>query len=116
MENKNVLFDQELYRFVTTEDVPRIIDCGASIGLNTCYFKHLYPKSEIIAFEPDPRVFELLKRNCASWGANDIRLVPKAVWTRESALPFRGDGKWSGRVDEEATGEDVPSSADLPPA
>ena len=108
MENKNVLFDRELYRFATTEDVPRIIDCGASIGLNTCYFKHLYPKSDIVAFEPDPRVFEILKRNCESWGANDIRLIPKAVWTRESTLPFRGDGKWSGRVDEEATGEDIP--------
>jgi FkbM family methyltransferase len=108
MENKTVLFDWELYRFTTTEVVPRIIDCGASIGLNTCYFKHIYPTSDIVAFEADPRVFELLKRNCASWGANDIRLVPKAVWTRESVLPFRGDGKWSGRVDEEATGEDVP--------
>jgi FkbM family methyltransferase len=107
LENKTVLFDQELYRFATTEDVPRIIDCGASVGLSTCYFKHLYPKSDIVAFEPDPRVFEILKRNCASWGANDIRLVPKAVWTREAALPFRNDGKWSGRVEEEATGEDV---------
>ena len=47
MENKSMLFDRELYRFATTEDVPRIIDCGARIGLSTCYFKHLYPKSDI---------------------------------------------------------------------
>ena len=69
MENKNVLFEWGLYHFATTEEVPRIIDCGAGVGLNTCYFKHIYPKSDIIAFEPDPGAFEILKRNCASWGA-----------------------------------------------
>lgn len=68
LENKTVLFDQELYRFATTEDVPRIIDCGASIGLTTCYFKHIYPRSDIVAFEPDPRVFEILKKNCTVVG------------------------------------------------
>ena len=108
MENKNVLFDRELCRFATTEDAPRIIDCGAGVGLFACYFKHVYPKSSVLAFEADPRVFEVLKRNCESWGAHDVQLIRKAVWTRESTLPFRGDGKWSGRVDEEATGEDVP--------
>ena len=108
MENRAVLFDWEFYRFGTTEDVPRIIDCGASIGLNVCYFKHLYPKSDIVAFEPDPRIFEILKRNCASWGAHDIRLIPKAVWTHETTLPFPGDGRASGRVDEEATDVNIP--------
>jgi FkbM family methyltransferase len=105
IENKSVLFDWGLYRFATTQDVPRIIDCGASIGLNTCYFKHLYPKSNVVAFEPDPAVFDILKRNCASWGAHDIQLIPKAIWTSEGTLPFRSNGKWSGRLDEEATGE-----------
>ena len=103
-----MLFDQELYRFATIEDTPKIIDCGARIGLNTCYFKHIYPKSEILAFEPDPMVFEVLKRNCASWGAHDIRLIPKAVWTCETTLPFHGDGKASGRIDVEAVGEEIP--------
>ena len=109
MENKNVLFDRELYRFATTEDVPRIIDCGAGVGLYRVLLQACLPQElPFVAFEADPRVFEVLKRNCASWGAHDIRLIPKAVWTRESTLPFRGDGKWSGRVDEEATGDDVP--------
>jgi FkbM family methyltransferase len=108
LETKSAVFDGDLYRFTTTEDIPRIIDCGASVGLFVCYFKHLYPKSDVVAFEPDPNVFEVLKRNCTSWGADDILLIRKAVWIRESTLPFRGDGKWSSRVDEEATGDDVP--------
>jgi FkbM family methyltransferase len=108
MEQKSSIFDRELYRFPTAEDVPRIIDCGAGVGLTVCYFKHLYPRSEIVAFEADPRVFEILKRNCASWGADDVRLIPKAVWTCETELPFLGDGRESGRVDEQASGEDLP--------
>jgi FkbM family methyltransferase len=107
LENKRAIFDEELYRFTSIEDAPRIIDCGASVGLSVCYFKHLYPKSNIVAFEPDPRVFETLKRNCMSWGAHDIRLIPKAVWTCEATLPFPKAGKASGRIDEGAGGEDV---------
>jgi FkbM family methyltransferase len=108
LQNKTAIFERGLYRFASTEEAPTIIDCGAGIGLSACYFKHLYPKSDIIAFEPDPRVFEILKRNCASWGAHDIRLVPKAVWTSETTLPFVGDGRYSGRVDSEATAADLP--------
>src|SRR5262249_6959572 len=92
LEDKPLLFYHEMYRFPTTAEVPRIIDCGASIGLGVCYFKHLYPESEIVAFEPDPRVFEVLKRNCASWGSDGIRLIPKAVWTRETMVAFRRNG------------------------
>ena len=62
LEAKANLFDRELYRFVTNEDVPRILDCGAGIGLSACYFKQLYPKSEIIAFEPDPRCLRDLEK------------------------------------------------------
>src|SRR5262249_28232303 len=100
-------FDRELYRFATIEDVPRIIDCGASIGLGVCYWKTLYPESEITAFEPDPHVYEMLKRNCESWGAKDVHLIPKAVWIRETTLAFPSDGKASGRLDEATTDEDV---------
>jgi FkbM family methyltransferase len=108
LETKSALFDGDLYRIATTEDVPRIIDCGASVGLSVCYFKHIYPKSDVVAFEPDPHVFEVLKRNCTSWGAHDVRLIPKAVWIREAMVAFRGHGKASGRIDETATGDDVP--------
>lgn len=107
LETKTALFDQELYRFATNEDAPRILICGASIGLSVCYFKQLYPKSDIIAFEPDPRVYEVLERNCASWGAHDVCLIPKAVWTCETTLALLHDGTAPGRVAERANSEDV---------
>ena len=34
------------------------------------------------------QAFALLERNCASWGFRGVELVPRAVWTRESTLPF----------------------------
>jgi FkbM family methyltransferase len=108
LETMPALFFGHLFRFTTTDDRPTIIDCGAGDGLGVCYFKHLYPESSIIAFEPDPHVFEILKRNCASWGAHDVQLIQKAVWTREATLPFRASGRGSGRIDEEATSRDVP--------
>src|SRR5262249_43438782 len=108
VENKAAFFDRQLYRFATTAEVPRIIDCGASIGLSVCYFKQLYPESEITAFEPDPKVYEILQQNCQSWGAQNVRLIAEAVWTRETTLAFPSAGQASGRLDEEATGDDVP--------
>ena len=39
------------YYFETTKDRPVIFDCGANIGLATLFFKWLYPRSEIYAFE-----------------------------------------------------------------
>jgi FkbM family methyltransferase len=84
LEKVEILFDQERYRFVAAGDPPRILDCGPGIGLSICYFKRLYPKSKITAFEPDPRAFEVCKRNCESWSAGDVELVPTAVWDRET--------------------------------
>jgi FkbM family methyltransferase len=107
VENKIAFFDRELYYFASTEDVPRIIDCGASIGLSVCYFKTLYPESEITAFEPDPQIYEMLKRNCESWGAKNVHLIPKAVWNCESALKFSRDRISPGRISERANGEDL---------
>jgi FkbM family methyltransferase len=111
LETMPVLFFGNLYRFATKEDAPKVIDCGASVGLCVCYFKHLYPKCNIIAFEPDRRIFDVLKRNCASWGAHDVQLIQKAVWTREETLPFPRNARASGRIDEQALGAEVPRVA-----
>ncbi len=104
---KYLLFDQELYRFNSTANAPRIIDCGAGIGLSVGYFKKLYPQSVIIAFEPDPRVYEVLMRNCEAWGAKDVRLIPKAVWTCETTLTFTRQDTFPGRISERVAGGDV---------
>jgi FkbM family methyltransferase len=107
VRNKRLLFDQELYRFVAEGDAPKILDCGAGIGLSVCYFKKLYPQSEITAFEPAPQVYEVLKRNCAAWGASDVRLIPQAVWNCETTLAFSRESYAAGRIAERAIEDEI---------
>src|SRR5438309_286226 len=57
------IFVPQVYRFTPTRPDPLIFDCGANIGMAVLYFKWMYPRSRIVAFEPEPATFELLKRN-----------------------------------------------------
>src|SRR5262245_55665784 len=43
------IFQRELYRFHTDSAGPKILDCGANIGLAVIYFKRLYPHARITA-------------------------------------------------------------------
>jgi FkbM family methyltransferase len=63
---------------------PRIIDCGANIGLSVLYFHHRYPGARITAFEPAPGAFQNLKHNTA--GIDHLRLECAAVGGRDSKM------------------------------
>lgn len=82
------VFTDSAYRFAATTDTPRILDCGAHIGLSVLYFKLLYPKARITAFEPNPDVFQVLQMNVAENGLTDVELVHAAVSDQEGAVPF----------------------------
>ena len=97
------LFGNEIYKFKTDSDKPFIIDGGANIGLSIIYFKMLYPKAKIIAFEADPKIFEYLKYNIDSFGFDDVMLINKALWDEEITLEFFSEGSDGGRI---ATKED----------
>lgn len=60
------IFTRQIYKFKTERENPFIIDCGANIGLSTIYLKKLYPSAKILAFEPDPEIFSVLKKNLES--------------------------------------------------
>jgi len=49
--------------FTPKEEYPFIIDCGANIGVSVLEWKHRWPTSSIVCFEPDPHAFELLEKN-----------------------------------------------------
>lgn len=57
------IFMAQCYKFESRELSPRILDCGANIGMATLYFKSLYPQAQIDAFEPDPSAFGSLLKN-----------------------------------------------------
>lgn len=57
-----------------------VIDVGASIGIYTIFFaKMVGEKGKVYAFEPEPKNFELLKKNVEINGFKNIVLENKAV-------------------------------------
>ena len=92
------IYEQEVLRFRTTSDRPRIIDCGANVGTSALWFSQQYPQAEIIAFEADPALAAVLARNCPSFKADNIEVRQQGVWVEEGFLDFAGDGKDGGRL------------------
>jgi FkbM family methyltransferase len=98
------LFIEEIYKFRNTTDTPRIIDCGAHIGMSILFFKLNYPNARIIAFEPDDSNYLITKKNIGSWKFSDIELIKKAVWTNNEQILFQHmNDMGSNIVQEEAT-------------
>ena len=87
------IFIKKDYYFNAEKTSPRIIDCGANIGLATIFFKKLYPKSRIISFEPDKRVFEMLKKNTEINKLESVELHNKAVSGSKGKIMFYFDQK-----------------------
>ena len=104
------IFERELYRFNTSRENPKIVDCGANIGLCILYWKQLYPAADITAFEPDPEVFETLVWNCKHWELPNVELINKAVWSSETELPFWAEGADGGRLLGNSELHDKPST------
>ncbi|MDA8990802.1 FkbM family methyltransferase [Opitutales bacterium] len=92
------IFKDEIYAFPSRSKSPKIIDCGANIGLSTLFFALKYPKAEIISFEADPVTFQTLQLNIYQLKNTDIKLYQKAVWTAESKLLFNPDGADGGNL------------------
>lgn len=57
----------ENYDLVLPEK-PVVFDVGANIGLFSLYLFNLYPQARIYAYEPVPRVFEVMQKNKLAYG------------------------------------------------
>jgi FkbM family methyltransferase len=95
---KKEIFENEIYKFSSSSQEPFIIDCGANIGLSVLYFKNIFPKSKITAFEPDPKIFSILKSNMNAYGYGDVQLLQKGLWDSPGKLKFFSEGADGGRI------------------
>lgn len=84
---KEIFLSKEYY-FKTQNKNPKIIDCGANIGMSILYFKFLYPNCSIIAFEPNPMAFLLLKKNIIQNNLIDVELKNVCLSDREESIEF----------------------------
>jgi FkbM family methyltransferase len=87
------IFTEEIYRFDSDSNFsPVIYDCGANVGTSCLFFKKLFPKAVIKAYEADPKIAEILKENLAVNGFNDVEVINKAVWVDNNGIELSTDG------------------------
>lgn len=101
------IFDKQIYSFSSSAKAPYIIDAGANIGLATVFFKHLYPKARILAFEPDTKITSFLKKNIQSLKLKDVEVIEKGLWDTEGTLSFLSDGSDGGRMADTGAQESI---------
>jgi FkbM family methyltransferase len=66
-----------------------IVDLGANIGLSSIFFLGHYPGSRVIALEPDPRNYRILKENLRRFSAvQRAQAVEAAAWQRDGRVRF----------------------------
>lgn len=80
------IFINGSYYFNTNKDNPLIIDCGASFGLSTLFFKRMYPKSRIICFEPSKFAYLLLKKNILTNRFRNVELYNLGLFDKEKIV------------------------------
>ena len=75
-----------------------ILDCGSHIGISVLYFKKLFPEAKVIAFEPNPENFKLLKQNINQNKLKNVGPLNMAVSDKTGTIDFymsKGKGPWS---------------------
>jgi FkbM family methyltransferase len=75
-----------------------IIDAGAHVGMSALYFSHRYPAAKIIAIEPEPANFEVLKRNADRF--SNVVPINAALWNYDGTVSIQNNdsGSWGSRV------------------
>jgi len=67
-----------------------VIDIGANIGFYTLFFTNLVGKTgKVIAFEPEPENFSILKKNIETNSLENVTLFQKAVGSRNELIKMK---------------------------
>ena len=82
------------------EDLGRIIDAGANIGLASVYLANRFPNAQILALEVDAQNFELSVKNPRAYP--QIMPLPKGLWNHRAKLAIDNpqDDAWAYTVSE----------------
>jgi FkbM family methyltransferase len=83
--------DEEYARIVGAGEAPLIVDAGANIGASVLFFRWRYPAARIIAIEPEPANFDLLRRNTA--GQANISVTRSALASADGELRLYDPGR-----------------------
>ncbi len=93
---------QKIYDLGPLGHRPFFLDCGANIGLAQLFWKQRYGNFESVAWEPDPRVSEVLQKNVQAWRLpTEVRVF--ALSDRDGILPFSSSGDDAGHISDKNT-------------
>jgi FkbM family methyltransferase len=92
------IFRRRIYHFPARNSRPRILDCGANIGLASIYWARAFPEATITAFEPDPANTAFLRDNLAAAGATNVTVIEAAVWVSDGAIELSRTDADAGHV------------------
>lgn len=84
--------------------IPTIVDAGANIGVASIWFHHTFQQSQIVAVEPEPSNFAVLRRNARP----GIMLVEAAVGGSPGFVQVRNEGHgWAAQTERSNSGTPV---------
>jgi FkbM family methyltransferase len=94
------VFVNDEYGFSLTQEPSIIVDAGANVGMSAVYFSLRYPNAKIIAIEPEPGNFHILKKNAEMFSG--ILPVNAALWNRNGFVTIQhtAGGSWGTRVSD----------------
>jgi len=92
------IFEREIYKFEAVGSSPRIIDCGAHVGMASIYLGLRHKDARITAIEADPRIAAIARANLDSFDLHQIEVVAAAVTNYDGVATFTGTGDLAGRI------------------
>ena len=91
-----------LRNFLTPEMT--VVDVGANIGEITLFAAKKLQRGRVLAFEPNPRIFEQLSRNVALNQLSNVELFNAGLYDQQGVLPlYEEEEKYYGRPNEGMT-------------
>ena len=104
------IFVNAAYSFTSPTPRPRIVDCGANVGMTVLFFKAVRPEAEVLAFEPHPVTFARLLETIHSNCLRDVHVENAAVGERDGTVAFYSHqadrGSLTGSLDRSWGGDE----------
>jgi FkbM family methyltransferase len=97
-----IFIQQEYLSLRSLKNVSLVLDLGANVGYSSAYFLKCFPKSRVVAVEPDDRNVEICSMNLKPY-ADRALLLHGAAWSECTTLFLSrgnfGDGReWATQV------------------
>lgn len=110
------IFTHREYRCLDGLDLSGLIlDCGANVGYSSAYFLTVFHNCRVIAVEPHPDNFSVLRKNLEPYAGRQ-ECINAAVWSHQSRLALdlasSGGGLEWGRKYFESDGDTI--ATDIP--